>query len=158
MVRYVGGTLGALLLSLLLLTGCGQAPAAPDVDEGDPAILEEEGAPGTMAEEEAGDNTLDEEATEPATDEEATEPAADEIRVPEGDIEEFWNGFDWADLTAAEQEAWAVLGWDEESWDEETTIPESEEATWDELTEEEQEAAESLGYEQENWDATAPEE
>lgn len=164
-VRYIGGMIGSLLLALLLLTGCGQAPVTPPVED-DGAILEEEGAPGTMAEEEANvdaelddeiiDTDADEEGAELA-DEEGAEVGDTEIRVPEGDIEEFWNGFDWADLTPAEQEAWSALGWDEESWDEETNIPASEEATWDELTEDEQAAAESLGYNQENWDATAPE-
>jgi hypothetical protein len=81
-----------------------------------------------------------------------------QIRAPQGDIEAFWDSFDWAELTMAEQEAWGVLGWDETSWDEETSIPASEDATWDELTTEEQAAAEALGYTQETWDATAPQE
>jgi hypothetical protein len=60
-------------------------------------------------------------------------------------------------LTPAEQEAWGILGWDETSWEEETSIPASEEARWEELSPEEQAAATLLGYTQENWNATAPE-
>ncbi|NJN66201.1 MAG: hypothetical protein HC884_05555 [Chloroflexaceae bacterium] len=83
---------------------------------------------------------------------EADEVGDDQIREPEGDPDAFWDSFDWAELTTAEQEAWGVLGWDEESWDEETTTPASEEADWAALTPEEQAAAESLGYDQETWD------
>jgi hypothetical protein len=159
-VRSIGGIIGSLLLALVLVTACGQAPIAPEEDDG--AILEE-GAPGTMAEEDVADNTFEEEAEEAPEAveeevEEAAEAAEDEIREVEGEIEAFWNGFDWDELTTAEQEAWSTLGWDAESWDEEVNIPDTAEATWEELTEEEQEAAESLGYDQESWDATAPEE
>ncbi|MDY6991713.1 MAG: DUF1566 domain-containing protein, partial [Pseudomonadota bacterium] len=39
------------------------------------------------------------------------QPAAGE------DLETFWNGFDWADLTDTERSLWGQLGWDETSWD-----------------------------------------
>jgi hypothetical protein len=76
----------------------------------------------------------------------------EEIRTPEGDIDAFWDSFDWADLTNAEQAAWGVLGWDETSWDEEVNVPASEEADWADLTADEQAAAEDLGYDQAIWD------
>ncbi|GEM_PF-2993487 len=128
MTRRMGGLIGSLLLMLMVLAACNQG------------------------------TTSTEEIDVDVPDEAAEEVSADQIRTPEGDLEEFWNSFDWADLSAAEQEAWGVLGWDATSWDEETNIPASEEATWEELTPEEQAAVEQLGYTQETWDATAPEE
>lgn len=85
---------------------------------------------------------------------------ADIIRTPEGDgdIDAFWDPFDWNELTPAEQAAWAVLGWNASSWDDETNIPASDEADWDDLTAEEQAAATALGYDQPTWDTTLPEE
>ena len=71
---------------------------------------EEDAEPTVEAEEDAESTTEDEE--------ESSEVSDEEIRQPPTSINEFWNGFDWADLTAAEQEALSVLGWDEESWDE----------------------------------------
>jgi hypothetical protein len=44
------------------------------------------------------------------------------------------------------------LGWDEESWEEETDAPESDEQYWEDLNSLLQEAAEKLGYTQELWD------
>jgi hypothetical protein len=133
--RRTGVLVSSLLVLMLALAlaACGQpadTPAPEPADTPAPTAMPEEG--------DMGDNG---------------EVSDDEIREPEGDIEAFWNSFDWADLTATEQEAWGVLGWDEVSWDEETTIPASEEADWAELSAEEQAAAESLGYDQESWDA-----
>jgi hypothetical protein len=77
------------------------------------------------------------------------------VRQPaEGeDLEEFWNGFDWADLTQAEQALWEILGWDEASWQGEADEPASESKKWSELTDEERSAAEQLGYDETYWDA-----
>jgi hypothetical protein len=76
------------------------------------------------------------------------------IRQPEGDVETFWDSFDWGELNAAEQEAWGALGWNEANWDGDAAEPASEEKDWAELTAAEQAAAEQLGYTQPYWDAT----
>jgi hypothetical protein len=39
------------------------------------------------------------------------------IRQPEGDVETFWDSFDWAELNAAEQAAPAQLGYTQPYWD-----------------------------------------
>lgn len=75
-----------------------------------------------------------------------------QIRRPHGDINAFWNDFDWEDMTAAEQHAWRILGWNAASWNEEINAPISDEAMWNELTMAEQMAAEKLGYNQVSWD------
>jgi LysM repeat protein len=76
------------------------------------------------------------------------------VRKPEGDVEEFWNLFDWTDLTQAEQALWEKLGWNEASWQEEAEAPASESKLWNELTDEERATAEQLGYDKQSWDAT----
>ena len=75
------------------------------------------------------------------------------VRQPEGDIEAFWDEFDWTDLTEAEQALWGQLGWDEASWQEETEAPASKGALWSELTDEERTTAEQLGYNEQLWGA-----
>ena len=74
------------------------------------------------------------------------------VRVPPGDPTEFWDEFGWNEMTKAEQELWGVLGWTEESWEEEAKQPASEDKYWNQLTEEEQEAAKKLGYDKKSWD------
>lgn len=76
------------------------------------------------------------------------------VRQPEGDVETFWDSFDWAELNPAEQATWAVLGWDEASWTGDAGEPASENKDWAELTADEQAAATKLGYTQSLWDAT----
>jgi len=82
-------------------------------------------------------------------------PEASDVRRPQAgdDLEAFWDAFDWSDLTAAEQELWGVLGWDEASWQGEADEPASESKDWSELNTEEQRAAEQLGYDQDYWDS-----
>jgi hypothetical protein len=74
-----------------------------------------------------------------------------EVRQPEtgGELEEFWDSFDWAELTPAEQALWGILGWDEASWQGEAEEPASEDKDWAELSDAERAAAEQLGYDQE---------
>ncbi len=95
-----------------------------------------------------------------ASDEAAKEEVvneADKIRVPQGDVEAFWGSLNkWANLNAAEQDAWQVLGWNAKSWDEEVDLPESENKKWAELSDKEKAAAGSLGYDEASWDAPAP--
>jgi hypothetical protein len=77
-----------------------------------------------------------------------------EVRQPAAgeSLEEFWDAFDWQDLSAGEQKLWGVLGWDEGSWQEETEPPASEDKFWAELNEDERNAAQELGYEAGYWD------
>ncbi len=107
-VWYRSGFVGLLVLLLLVLGACGQPSVPASVPTNTP---------------EAAETPTEEETAETPTEEEAPAAADDEIRTPEGDIEEFWNSFAWEELTAAEQEAWGVLGWEATSWDEETTNP-----------------------------------
>lgn len=79
--------------------------------------------------------------------------AQDAIRQPTGNVEQFWDALDWADLNAAEQEAWSALGWNEASWDQNTDIPASDTTDWSELSDEEREAATRLGYDVASWNS-----
>ncbi len=73
---------------------------------------------------------------------------------PRPTLEEDWEDYDWDEMSSAEQGYWGVLGWDEESWDEGTYEPASEEKVWNELTGAEQAAAKALGYTKDIWDGT----
>jgi len=64
----------------------------------------------------------------------------------------FWEECSWTDMTAAEQDLWKVLGWDEASWEGEAKQPASEDKYWNQLSSEEQAAASALGYTKETWD------
>lgn len=75
-----------------------------------------------------------------------------DIRQVTGDPNEFWDEFDWADLSSAEQELWGKLGWNAASWDEETDPPEADDAYWEDLSPEARTALEKLGYTQASWD------
>ncbi|MCV6637796.1 hypothetical protein [Candidatus Albibeggiatoa sp. nov. NOAA] len=77
------------------------------------------------------------------------------VRVPEGDVDTFWNQQEWTDLNPAEQALWAALGWNEVSWNEKEPAPASESKKWLELTEAEFIAAQQLGYSQESWDTVS---
>lgn len=79
-------------------------------------------------------------------------PEIDAVRQPAGDVEEFWDAFDWGDLSAAEQALWGALGWDEARWIGDADEPASEEKNWEELNDGERAAARQLGYTQEYWD------
>ncbi|UCF92687.1 MAG: hypothetical protein JSW39_00590 [Desulfobacterales bacterium] len=80
-------------------------------------------------------------------------PAKADVRQPKGNPEVFWNKFSWSDLTAAEQELWGTLGWDQDSWDGHAPAPLSENMEWGELSAEERTAAEQLGYSRFYWDS-----
>ena len=76
-----------------------------------------------------------------------------EIRRPHKheNLESFWDGFDWIDLTPVEQRHWETLGWNEASWQGDTAEPASESRSWHELTNEQRRAAEQLGYNRRFW-------
>ena len=74
-------------------------------------------------------------------------------RQPVGNVNTFWEQFDWDEFNAAEQRLWGILGWNEASWDGDANGVASESKSWNELTEDEQVAAEQLGYTQASWDA-----
>jgi len=59
---------------------------------------------------------------------------------------------DWADLSAAQQTAAAVLGWNNATWTTGSPAPASEGKVWSELTGAEREAAGALGWTEETWD------
>lgn len=73
---------------------------------------------------------------------------ADKVRT---DIA-YWEECGWTDMTAAEQELWGKLGWNEDSWEGEAKQPASEDKYWKQLSAEEQAAATALGYTKETWD------
>jgi len=64
----------------------------------------------------------------------------------------FWEECSWADMTAAEQDLWAKLGWNEASWEGEAKQPASEDKYWNQLSSAEQAAATALGYTKATWD------
>lgn len=142
----------ALLILVLLLAACVRSPDVPVVSITPvPTNASEAITPDTDGIAAMPTPTLEEASADESEMVDETDP-----RQPDGDVETFWNDFDWDELQPTEQELWGVLGWDEESWLEETDPPASEEKTWDELTDEERDAAEQLGYDEEIWDATAP--
>ncbi|WP_200284036.1 hypothetical protein [Rhabdochromatium marinum] len=77
------------------------------------------------------------------------------IRAPQRNIEDFWNSFEWSELTTAEQAAWAKLEWDQTNWDGQAPPPASETKQWNELTPDEQAAATQLGYNEISWNIAA---
>lgn len=74
------------------------------------------------------------------------------IREVEGEPSDVWDDLSWEDMNSSEQKLWSILGWDEDSWEEETDPPESDDTYWEDLTAKQREAAEQLGYTQESWD------
>jgi hypothetical protein len=75
-----------------------------------------------------------------------------DVRKPKGDIDDFWDEFDWEELSPGEQKLFAALGWDEESWDDDGDVPSSDK-DWEELSPKEQAALTALGYDEEYWDS-----
>jgi hypothetical protein len=63
-----------------------------------------------------------------------------------------WDEESWINMSQEEQELWGILGWDEDSWEEETDPPKSSDLYWDDLTNSERDAATKLGYTQDLWD------
>ncbi len=56
-----------------------------------------------------------------------------DVRTPEGDIDDFWDEFDWEELSSDEQKLFAALGWNEEKWDEDGKVSSSDK-DWEELS------------------------
>jgi hypothetical protein len=75
-----------------------------------------------------------------------------DVRKPTGDVDEFWDEFDWDDLSPGEQELFGVLGWDQEGWDDDGEVP-ADDKDWEELSPKEQAALTALGYDEEYWDS-----
>ena len=76
------------------------------------------------------------------------------VRIPTGDVEEFWEQFAWDQLTSAEQSLWIDLGWDEDSWEGSAPVPASDAKLWIQLSKAEKAAATELGYSQQSWDSS----
>lgn len=74
------------------------------------------------------------------------------VRVPPGDPTKFWDSMGWGELTKAEQELWAVLGWDEASYEGEAKQPASEDKYWKQLNDAERDACKKLSYTKRLWD------
>ena len=77
------------------------------------------------------------------------------VRVPDSDVDEYWNGYDWDDLYLSEKRLWGILGWYEGNWSgkPEAAMPYSNWRPWAELKPTEQGAATYLGYDEASWDA-----
>ncbi len=75
------------------------------------------------------------------------------IRKPSENVNDFWVNTPWEELTPAEQEAWASLGWSADNWDGEGELPQSEMTVWADLSAEEQATASSFGYDEVAWNA-----
>lgn len=65
-----------------------------------------------------------------------------------------WDDFYWKDLSAEQRKHWSVLGWTEQSWNEGTTTPQTENMIWEMLSAEQKTAAKALGYSKSIWDGT----
>ncbi len=77
---------------------------------------------------------------------------ATDVRKPKGDIDDFWDEFDWDDLSEAEQNLFSALGWTEKTWDGDGDVPSSDK-DWEELSPKERSALTALGYDEEYWDS-----
>jgi len=75
-----------------------------------------------------------------------------EVRKPKGDIDSFWDKFEWDELSPSEQTLFAILGWDQKTWDGDDDVPSSDKE-WEELSTRQQAALISLGYDEEYWDS-----
>ena len=75
-----------------------------------------------------------------------------DVRTPEGDIDDFWDEFDWEELSSDEQQLFAALGWNEDKWDEDGKTASSDK-DWEELSSKEQAALSALGYSEEYWNS-----
>lgn len=62
-----------------------------------------------------------------------------------------WEKLSWDDMSAKEQELWAVLGWSKTMWNK-NQAPASTDKNWRDLTAQEQAAATGLGFTQDLWD------
>jgi hypothetical protein len=76
-----------------------------------------------------------------------------DVRKPTGDVDEFWDEFDWDDLSEVEQKLWAIVGWDQETWDDDEGEVPADDKDWDDLSERHQDALTNLGYSAKYWDA-----
>lgn len=102
-------------------------------------------------------NTFEQEAaTAVGYDENTWNPSS--VRTPEGDVNEFWNSFDWDDLYLSEQRLWAILGWNADNWTgvPAAAMPASNWRAWTQLTPVEQGAATALGYDEDSWNVQLP--
>jgi hypothetical protein len=75
-----------------------------------------------------------------------------DVRQPIGDVEDFWDEFDWEDLSSEEQSLWSALGWTQTKWDDDGELP-YENKDWEELRKKEQDALTALGFDEEYWDS-----
>jgi hypothetical protein len=63
-----------------------------------------------------------------------------------------WSDLDWEDMETVEQNAWAVLGWNEFRWDHEAEPMASYSKDWEDLSAGERGALTDLGYDEDDWD------
>ncbi|EGV31115.1 hypothetical protein ThidrDRAFT_2220 [Thiorhodococcus drewsii AZ1] len=75
------------------------------------------------------------------------------IRQPTGEVNAFWHGFAWFDLTPDEQALWTVLGWDPASWTGKSPAPASQRMKWSALPTMDRLVAEKLGFDASSWDS-----
>lgn len=75
------------------------------------------------------------------------------VRTPEGEVEEYWSQYGWADLYYGEKQLFGYLGWNANSWAGDAVAPETRYRTWEQLSPVQKGAATQLGYNAENWDA-----
>ncbi len=74
--------------------------------------------------------------------------------IKSGDVNEYWNSFQWDDFNPYIQNLWTVLGWNVYNWEaSESAYPQSYHKPWHDLTPEEQKAAKALGYNEANWNS-----
>lgn len=61
---------------------------------------------------------------------------------------------DWGDLPEDVRKAAEVLGYDEDSWEDDETPEEIDDKDWGDLTPEQQAAATTLGYDEDAWNSS----
>jgi hypothetical protein len=84
----------------------------------------------------------------------STAAQADEIRKI-GNVCN-WESLDWDEMSSAEKQAWAALGWSRALWDSDKYDAASSAKDWDALSPRERTAAEWLGYDPQSWEGSCP--
>ncbi len=85
-----------------------------------------------------------------------SDASAGSVRAPTENVNAFWDDQDWGDMSKAEQDLWAFVGYTETVWIGDAKNPPEEDMYWKQLAPEKREALEKLGYTKSFWNNGDP--